>query len=328
MSTECLQLRKIQMRLVFRVDASSTTGTGHLMRCSAIIEEATARGISSVVIGRLGGIGWLEDRLISIGALHYENEESFPIADGEDILIIDSYEIPVTHEFIQPKNWKTVVSISDDATPNYLASLVIHPGIDEFRNAENEIRVLKGAKFIPFRKSIKKSLRMKNSPLHKIVIFAGGIDNFGFALNLARYLKEISDFSEAVFFASAQSEITSLDSRFVVRDFGPLLDVELEDADLVFTTASTSSLEIIAREIPVGICFSVDNQISYFEALIKEEVAFGIGNLNPAKNWELNKLAIERLIGDSNLRHQLSTNSSGLLDLLGSQRLVDEILKL
>ena len=98
MSTECFQLRKIQMRLVFRVDASSTTGTGHLMRCSAIIEEATARGISCVVIGQLGGIGWLEDRLISIGALHYENEESFHIADGEDILVIDSYPL-LTNSF-------------------------------------------------------------------------------------------------------------------------------------------------------------------------------------------------------------------------------------
>jgi spore coat polysaccharide biosynthesis predicted glycosyltransferase SpsG len=298
------------------------------MRCSAIIEEATARGISCVVIGRLGGVRWLEDRLISIRALHYENEESFQIADGEDILVIDSYEIPVTHEFIQPKNWKAVVSISDDATPDYLTSLVIHPGIDEFRNAENAIRVLKGAQFIPFRKSIKKSLREKNSPLRKIVIFAGGIDNFGFALNLARNLKEVREFNEAVFFSNSQAEITSLDSRFIVRDFGPLLDAELENADLVFTTASTSSLEIIAREIPVGICFSVDNQIPYFDALIKEEVAFGIGNLSPAKHWELNQAAIERLIADSNLRDQLSTNSSGFLDLLGGQRLVDEILKL
>jgi len=316
------------VRLVFRVDASQRIGTGHVMRCSAIIEEAIARGINCVVIGHLGGLDWLDERFISIGALHYEIEESFQIADGEDILVIDSYEIAVTHEFIQPKNWKAVISISDDATPDYLASLVIHPGIDKFRNTETAVRVLKGAEFIPFRKSIKKSLRLKNSPLRKIVIFAGGIDNFGFALNLARFLREISDFKEAVFFSSSQSELTSLDSRFVVRDFGPLLDVELENADLVFTTASTSSLEIIAREIPVGICFSVDNQISYFDALIKEGVAFGIGNLNTRKNWELDRAAIERLINDSNLRDQLSANSSGFLDLLGSQRLVNEILKL
>lgn len=316
------------MRLVFRVDASSSIGTGHVMRCSAIIEEAVARGINCVVVGQLGGLRWLEERLISIGALHYESEKSFQIAGGEDILVIDSYEIPVTHGFIQPKNWKTVISISDNATPDYLASLVIHPGIDQFRNTENAIRVLMGADFIPFRKSIKKSLRAKKGPLCKIVIFAGGIDNFGFALNIAKVLKKISEFNEAVFFSSLQSEITSLDSRFVVHNFGPLLDVELEDAGLVFTTASTSSLEVIAREIPVGICFSVDNQISYFNALIKEGVAFGIGNLNPGKNWELNQRAIERLVTDSNLREQLSTNSSGFLDLMGSQRVVNEILKL
>lgn len=328
MSTECLLVRKVQVRIVFRVDASTTIGTGHVMRCSAIIEEAIGRGISCVVIGQLGGLRWLEERLVGIGATHLENEKSFPISHGEDILVIDSYEIPISDEFIQPKNWKTVVSISDDATPAYVASLVIHPGVDNFRNTAAATRVLTGPKFIPFRKSIKKSLRAGNSPLRKVVIFAGGIDNFHFALNLAEVLTEISDFSEAVFFSTLQSEITSIDARFAVRDFGPLLDVELENADLVFTTASTSSLEIIAREIPVGICFSVDNQISYFDALIKEKVAFGIGNLNSSQEWELNQSAIKKLVSDSNLRDQLSVNSSGFLDLAGSQRLVDEILKL
>ncbi len=316
------------MRLVFRVDASPIIGTGHVMRCSAIMEEAIAREISCVVIGHLGCVGWLEDRLRSIGALHYEEEDSFQLVRGEDILVIDSYDIPTTHEFIQPKNWKSVVSISDDLTPDYLATLVIHPGIDIFQRAVQAQRILTGAEFIPLRRSIRKSLRVMNSPVSKIVIFAGGVDNFDFALKLAAHLKEIEAFDEAVFFSRFQSEITSLDSRFEVRNFGPALDVELENADLVFTTASTSSLEIIAREIPVGVCFSVDNQIPYFDALVKKGVAFGIGNLNSAKNWELNGAGIKRLVIDSKLRDQLSVNSRGFLDLRGSQRLVNEILKL
>lgn len=315
------------MRLVFRVDASPKIGTGHVMRCSAIIEEAIERGISCIVVGQLGGLRWLEERLKLVGALHYEREIDFQIDKDEDILVIDSYELAVTHEFVQPKNWKKIVSISDNFTPNYLASLVIHPGIDEYHNKVEGSRVLTGPKFIPFRKSIKKSSQVKNSFVRKIVIFAGGIDNFGFALNLAGHLKGLKDFTQAVFFSSSKLEINSLDSRFVVHDFGPSLDVELENCDLVFTTASTSSLEIIAREIPLGICYSVDNQIPYFDALIKENVAFSIGKLNPAKNWELNGEDIKRLVTDSNLRNQLSANSRGFLDLLGSQRLVNEILK-
>ena len=35
------------MRLVFRVDASQDIGAGHVMRCSAIIEEAISRNINS-----------------------------------------------------------------------------------------------------------------------------------------------------------------------------------------------------------------------------------------------------------------------------------------
>jgi len=315
------------MRLIFRVDASPNTGTGHVMRCSAIIEEATSRGISSVVIGKLGGYPWLEERLKNVGAQHLEDSKFFQINKDEDVLVIDSYDLPVTEAFIQPQNWKSVISIADDVTPDYFATLVIHPGIDLFLNKMNANKILAGADFIPFRKSIRKSMRPKGAFVNKVVIFAGGTDAFNFALALAIELKEIQDFESAVFFSSS-SEIAALDPRFRVRNFGAALDEELECADLVFTSASTSSLEIIAREIPVGICFTVNNQVSYYHALISNGLALGIGNFSQSKNWKLDRMVIEKLFTDASLRGKLSSSSSNFLDLLGSQRIVNEILSL
>ena len=316
------------MRLIFRVDASPNTGTGHVMRCSAIIEEATSRGITCMVIGKLGGYLWLQERLKNIGARHLEDSELFHANKDEDILVIDSYDLPVNDDFIQPQNWKSVISIADDVTPDYFADLTIHPGIDTFLKKEKANIVLTGPDFIPFRKSIRKSLRANHTSVRKVVIFAGGADIFNFALAMARELREIHEFESAVFFSASSPEITSLDSRFRVRAFGPALDEELEGADLVFTSASTSSLEIIAREIPLGICFTVVNQISYFNALINDGLAADIGNFSQEGQWEINRITIKSLFSDSSLRDKLSANSSNFLDLLGSQRIVNRILSL
>lgn len=316
------------MRLIFRVDASPVLGTGHVMRTSAIIEEAASRGIGCVVVGRLGGFSWLEERLSNLGALHIEDSNRFQMAYGEDVLVIDSYNLPVDDIFIQKYYWKSVVSISDNVTPKYLADLVIHPGIDEAFQLNNESKFLTGPDFVPFRKSIKKTFGAYNEFVEKIVVFAGGADKFGFARALATGLKGLPDFRSVVFFSNSDEEIMVLDSRFKVRDFGLALDEELDTADLVFSTASTSSLEIVAREIPLAVCFTVKNQIPYFDALISDGIAQGIGGIDADGEWKLDWGNINAVISDSTVRRNLLSNSRGYFDLLGSKRIVDEILKL
>ena len=161
-----------------------------------------------------------------------------------------------------------------------------------------------------------------------MIIFGGGSDKFNFACAMALGLANIPEFNRAVFISDLQTEIESMDSRFEVKVFGTELDAELESADLVFTTASTSSLEIIAREIPLGICCVANNQKSYFDALTDLEIAAGIGEHSTTGDWELHWVMIRKLIRGSNFRRMISRNSKGYFDLLGSQRIVDEILSL
>lgn len=316
------------MRLIFRVDASPDIGTGHVMRTSAIIEEAVSRGISCVVVGSLGSFSWLEERLSNLGVFHIEDSSCFKMDYGKDVLVIDSYNLPVDDIFIQPHHWKSVVSISDDVTPQYLATLIIHPGIDEVVRLGNESKILAGPDFVPFRKSIKKASRLDNEFVNKIVVFAGGADKFGFAGAMAAGLERLPNFRTVVFFSNSHDDILGLDSRYEVRDFGLALDEELHTADLIFSTASTSSLEIVAREIPLAVCFTVKNQMPYFDVLVNQGFAQGIGGINPQGQWELDWNAIETVVSDSEVRRKLLTNSRGYFDLLGSKRIVDEILKL
>ncbi len=316
------------MRLIFRVDASAILGTGHVMRTSAIIEEAVHRGIGCVVVGSLGGMAWLEERLRNVGARHFEDPFQFQLDNVNDILVIDSYELPLNDSFIQPHRWKSVVSISDHVTPKYLADLVIHPGIDQVFRPSGDSKFLTGPNFVPFRKSIRKSSRPDYDSVYKIVVFAGGADKFGFGSAMATGLAKLPAFQTAVFFTNSKDGIVQLDPRFEAMDIGFTLDKELETADLVFSTASTSSLEIVAREIPLAVCFTVENQVPYFDALVHQGLAQGIGGLDSQGHWKLDWGSISAVISDSRVRRKLLSNSSGYFDLLGSKRIVDEILKL
>jgi spore coat polysaccharide biosynthesis predicted glycosyltransferase SpsG len=298
------------------------------MRCSAIIEEAVSRNIECVVVGTLGNLKWLETRLKTIGALHFENQDNFEITKGEDILIIDSYNLPIDESFIQEKNWRFVVSVVDDVTPDYNATLLVHPGIDSIPLDQNNTSVITGKDYVPFRKSIVKSKNTIKGHVENIIVFGGGSDKRNFACAMAQGLANMPGFDRAVFFSDFQKEIESADSRFEVKFFGTDLDTELDNADLVFTTASTSSLEIIAREIPLGICCVADNQKSYFDALTDLEIAAGIGEYSFSGEWELNWVMINKLIRDSSFRRMITKNSKGYFDLLGSQRIVDRILGL
>ena len=118
-----------------------------------------------------------------------------------------------------------------------------------------------------------------------------------------------------------------LDSRFTVVPFGPELDEKAKTADLVFTTASTSSLEFIARGIPIGVGCAVKNQEQCYESLCNMNIASPIGRYLNGK-WQIDLTKIKELINNSNLRKELSLSCSNLIDLDGAKRIADEVIKL
>ena len=317
------------MRLVFRADASPKIGSGHVMRCSAIAEEALSRGIRSILIGSTGGLAWLEDRLSDIGMevteIQYFQNSTIP---HEDVFVIDSYDIDKSYDFISKSNKGIVVSIVDDFTPFFPADLFIHPGIDGGWFRQGNEGFLSGPMYIPLRKSVRKLDVKVDLRVKKVVVFGGGADVFGFGIAVAECLSKIEGFDEAVFFSLDQSKIEDLDSRVRVLPFGSSLDNELENSDLVLSTASTSSLEILAREMPLGIACAVDNQLACYNTLSALQVSVPIGVRSKNGKWELDQSAISRLIKGAQLRAKLLGKTRGFIDLGGAKRIVDEILNL
>ena len=315
------------MRLVFRADASLEIGSGHAMRCSAIAEEAITRGIDCMLVGSLGGVQWLEKRYMEIKC-QVTPLEDFSEPQSNDVLVVDSYLLQTDDNFIDQHLWRSRVDIVDEFTPERESDLFVHPGLNSKWFMGDRTKFLSGPNFIPLRKSITKNLVYKPGEVNKLVIFGGGTDSHGFANEMSRELCGMPGYGKAIFFSTERNYIEELDPRFKVFPFGAALDYEVSDADLVFTTASTSSIEVIARELPLGVACSVDNQVACYEALGNSKVAAKIGERVTSGKWEMNSDVIHRLISDVNFRDELKLATRGFIDLSGAQRILDAIIAL
>jgi spore coat polysaccharide biosynthesis predicted glycosyltransferase SpsG len=295
------------------------------MRCAAVAEEAKTRGINCVHLGSLGEVEWLKNHYRSIGFPALSENDLRYLDFSDSVLITDAYHLDPNHELFTSPDWKLRVVLADDSTPQYGADLIIHPGLEMKFTSWNSAKLLSGPAYIPFRKSIvKKDKHLTPGSKNRVVVFGGGTDPYDFAGQFSRVLTGFPEFSSAVVFTDTYLNMD--DDRFEVKKFGAELDGEIALSDVVFTTASTSSLEVIAREIPAGICCVVENQEKNYKVLEGVGVAARVGRRNVSGDWDFDLESVHRLLVDFSFRKDLVEASKKLIDLDGSRRIVDEIL--
>jgi spore coat polysaccharide biosynthesis predicted glycosyltransferase SpsG len=179
---------------------------------------------------------------------------------------------------------------------------------------------------VPLRKSIKSSTKHTPEGTLEMLVVGGGSDTYGFVPAVVNVLTKLTQDFHATIFTNSFLGM-ELDERFSLSEIGLNLDLVANAVDLVFTTASTTSLEFLARGSVVAIGCAVDNQELYYKELSGGSYAAPIGEfLN--NEWHLDAKLIHELISSKTLRTTLKDNSSNLIDLNGAKRIVDEILKL
>lgn len=187
---------------------------------------------------------------------------------------------------------------------------------------------LAGPGYIPLRKELSQKIFTPNKiqSALKIVVTAGGSDAYNLVAHLVHILQKSHENFVAILFSDFKFD-SILDSRFEIVEIGEKLADVSQDADLVFTTASTSSLEFIARGICIGIACAVENQQQNYDLLGKLGVAAQIG-FRDNNRWIFNESAINSLISSVQMRSELVEKAVGLIDFKGSERIVDAILNL
>jgi len=326
----------MKRRYVFRADASNQMGSGHVMRVYSIIERMLDKNLNVILVGNIVGLPWLTELVGQmIGRIKFIEEEHFVFHPLQDILIIDSYAINPSHNFLKKENWFKIVALIDIATPKYLADLYIHCGTNKQIGLEFGIsnsKLKSGLNYIPIRKSFHK-IRFRLSEINakkpiKILVVGGGTDSLGFVPKVAKELMEVDEQFQAILFSNAQNLLHLLDYRFIQRNIGSDLEKDLINSDLILTLSGTSSWEFLSCGFPLGIALGFDNQSDNFKFQINSEIAVDIGNFSLVNGFDLNFENIRKLVVDQGLRQKLSQSALTKVDSFGVVRIVDEILKL
>jgi spore coat polysaccharide biosynthesis predicted glycosyltransferase SpsG len=317
------------MRFIFRADASRDIGSGHVMRSSVLAEEAILRGYECIFVGEILDLNWVKDRILSMGFSKVISAESlFDIDKKSDILVLDSYTIPVSSQFVTKKNWKLVLNIRDAVTPNYESDIELRPGLIVDNSRLEYPRILSGPEHVLIRRGIGKSTRKKSLGAElKVVVVGGGSDPFGFVTAIANVIASLDLNLEVHAFSEGAIPLDSR-TKFIRHSIGADLDSIAGDVDLVFTTASTSSLEFIAREIPIGVVCAIENQMEYYEQLGKLGYVSQLGFRNLDNSWEFNVVEIRQLLESYSKRAFLKDSVCGLIDLKGAARVIDTLVSL
>ena len=146
------------------------------------------------------------------------------------------------------------------------------------------------------------------------------------APQVAQVIRQKYPYTEANFIYHASAEIETMDSRFRVHPFGLSLDSLIERSDIVITSASTSSFEVLARGVPTGIIRLIGNQDDNFQALGRAELVSMIGSRSDDGLWSLDEYELDKLVLNVGYRTALSQKNLETFDLLGNSRILDEVL--
>jgi spore coat polysaccharide biosynthesis predicted glycosyltransferase SpsG len=294
------------------------------MRSSVLAEEAISRGFECVFIGKISDLDWVAKRISTLGFTQVLSEETLFISNAAtDVLILDSYSIPVSNSFIARMNWKLAMSICDQVSPNYAVDVELRPGFEKIMEGQTTPIVLSGAEFILIRQGISKSRpENRTGGATKVLVVGGGSDPFGFVSAIAEVIHSLKMNLEVHLFTN-ENFLTEFSEGFDIHPIGGELDLIASDVDVVLTTASTSSLEFIAREIPTGVVCVIDNQEGYYKQLGRLGYAAQIGVRTASGRWEFNVEVIRELLGSLEKRDTLKESATGLIDLKGAERVIN-----
>ncbi|WP_305785791.1 PseG/SpsG family protein [Symbioplanes lichenis] len=283
-----------------RCDAGPKRGVGHLVRCVALAEELTSRGVAVHFLSDLGGVPWAEQQLLSRGLPWHPaplDAAGLVAAADElrlDAVIIDSYEIPPAHAHAVRESGRPVLAIVDGDLRDLPADVYVDQNLDaELATPPlppGSVR-LAGLDYALLRRAIR-DLRPPAPPVPRadgaprVVAFFGGTD----AYRAAPVVADLLIGTGAAFTATVVAADAGLRAELSARTPGPgqRLDIIdptdelpklLAEADLVVSASGTSTWELLCLGLPAALVWVVDNQIIGYGRATARGLAAGLGHL-------------------------------------------------
>ena len=276
------------MRVVFRADATRSSGTGHIMRCWALAEEMCALGAMVAWQGDIE-VPWVRRALDEMSWSVYPPHGS-PAEQARrvaaDLVVVDSYTLDNAYRDELMDLGTAVVAIIDDSvsTPGS-ASLWVNPGAQVELPLPEGSPYLNGPDYALIRRNVRqlrldrqdalRSEGLRSGGIHGLTVMLGGTDFAGIgALLRTSAMPRLRD---GMVFAGPGSWESGGGITWI--EGGADLLVRAALSRLVVSAAGVSSWELAHIGVPMALIQVADNQSGNYEWMTQQGWAWPLGPL-------------------------------------------------
>lgn len=346
--------------VAFRTDASTTIGTGHVMRCLALAESLTELGFRCVFISaalpgnlnsfiRKSGFECIEINIIENwtpkrGGSSAESQEKDANCFLEKckhlnifLIIVDHYSFDKPWENMVFSYTKCILVIEDMPSIAHSCHIIVDSTVEEnllYQDLvpESTIKLL-GPKFALLRKEFQGRQdvlkRQYKKDKYKLLINMGGTDpdNITFEILKALPINVEKKFSLTFIVGKGFQQFTSLKNSLEIKFPNASLKCgvknmskEMAHSDLAIGAAGTTAWERCAMGLPTIQLILAENQRLVAEKTTKNGAALTLRNLTELGDL-LSNLNEEKLM-------KMAQSAVRLVDARGTERVREEIRKL
>lgn len=298
-------MKKTKPRVIFRADAGSKTGFGHLVRSAAlasylrddfnclfvchtdtslsdsfitgIIEEA---GAERIIIDTVS-LTDKSERNLSV--LDKVNDLFLSVVSGSDIVVLDNYYFDGNYQNNVRNRAGALVTIDDMPDREFVSDVFFTPS----PRKKNEFNIAGHTDFYggiewtflrqPF---LRLAADRKKGKLDTIVIAMGGADPLNLTGKIIRIIRKINEDVKVQVIAGPTVTIGEGKGVEIFRNMSSCQLAELFDkADFGIFSASTMSLEALSRKLPIAAGWYVDNQYGYYKIAVEKGLFADLGDL-------------------------------------------------
>ena len=280
------------MMIVFRVDASSDVGFGHLSRCINLAEVLRSRGNEVSFICRddeLQSFRTLEDRLfatvllpsLATGEVCNQQQDADQTIEAlkemsPDWLIVDHYRLDKQWEQIMRPHVIKIAVIEDLPGRNHNCDLLLDQNYSDRSNeafsgqVPDACELLLGPRFALISEEFKRIRELKTKPnneLKRIFVFCGGSDPQNLTQQVIDELSiaELSNIAIDVVIGAQNKNFNrdasrKLKTNFEIHDAGSKFAQMMRRADLAIGAGGTTTWERVCLGVPSVVVSIAENQ--------------------------------------------------------------------
>ncbi|WP_209121730.1 UDP-2,4-diacetamido-2,4,6-trideoxy-beta-L-altropyranose hydrolase [Alkalihalobacillus sp. BA299] len=325
------------MRALIFTEGGNQIGLGHISRCSSLYDELLARGIEVefIINSESGQFDIIENKQYKV--VNWLSKEYLTnYIKQSDYCIVDSYLASKEFYRIISECGRKSLFIDDNGRMEYPDSIVVNPSLstEAVKYPINDTNCyLLGTKYIILRiPFIQVKREYIKSHVKEVLITLGGSDIHNLTLKILKQLQKNN--SEVIFnvvIGKAFRNIEEIKS-FSSKNINLYENATAEEmksimlkSDFAITAAGQTIYELLATQTPFIPIKVIDNQ--HHNILTLEELNLIKTALEYNDNFFIEKLIIEyENMMQFNTRLELVEKYKGVIDGLGSKRIIDTLL--